>query len=69
MATFDSRRKLTREDIARVVGAGVGAGVGTGVVVGLLTAYVVRLLVQRERLSGGRDAAGSLEIRVERGGG
>ncbi len=62
MATFDTRRKLTRDDIAKVVGAGVGAGV----TVGLVTAYVTRLLVQRERLRGGRDASEPLEIRVRR---
>jgi hypothetical protein len=52
MATFDSRRKLTRDDLKTVAGAGLAAGLG----VGLVTAYVTRLFVQRERIRGGRDA-------------
>jgi hypothetical protein len=64
MATFDSRRKLTRSDLAQMV----GAGVGTGVAVGLVTAYVTRLFVQRERIRGGGDAAAPAVVSAERGG-
>jgi hypothetical protein len=65
MATFLTQRKLTRDDMIKVAGAAVGAGVA----VGLVTAYVTRLIVQRERLEGGRSARVPLDIRVERSGG
>lgn len=58
MATFDYRRRLTREDL----GPAIGAGVGAGIVAGLLVGYVTQIMLRRTPLQRGGGSLGTDEF-------
>lgn len=53
MATYDYRRKVTRENLLPAIGAGVGAGVA----VGLAAGYIVNQLLRREKMPAAPESA------------